>query len=109
MALKQRCCQYCGQTLPETGLGARLTPFKARVFDTVQRAGVDGISAEDLFSIAFYDHPRDVKRTCLKSHIMQINDAIEDSGYKIIGSGSYYRLVNENERGRTAATHHCAA
>lgn len=49
--MKERCCHYCGHPLPETRLGVRLTPLKARIYDIVQRAGIDGISAQDLWDI----------------------------------------------------------
>jgi hypothetical protein len=73
-------------------LGVRLTAFKARLFDLVQRGGIDGISADDLFSL-LYPEGGDSRRT-LKAHIWQINELIADEGYRIEGRGSFYRLVN---------------
>ncbi len=92
-----RSCHYCGSPLPEIRLGVRLTPLKARIFDLVQRAGVDGIDRRELFDICFGDtdaHERTNKGKfpTLKAHIHQINEAIEDSGYKIVGH-SVARLV----------------
>jgi hypothetical protein len=88
--MKPRCCAHCGQALPETRLGARLTPLKARIFDIITRAGVDGISASDLFDIVFAEGQ---SRETLKAHIWQINDLIADEGYRIKGRDSYYALV----------------
>lgn len=87
-----RVCNYCGQALPEVRLGVRLTDKKARIFDLVQRAGPDGIDGRDLFDIVFGEQEKTVQLSCLKSHINQINELIEDSGYKIKGY-STYRLV----------------
>jgi hypothetical protein len=87
-------CSRCGQPLPDIRLGVRLTPLKARIFDLIQRGGEDGIAVDDLFNIVFPDGS--VKRDTLKSHVWQINDAIEDSGYRIKGNGAVggaYRLV----------------
>ena len=83
--------------LPEFRLGVRLPEFKARIFDLVSRSGRDGISWDDLFALV-YDGDRVTRiksqqrekqaRTALKAHIYQINEAIRDSGYRIIGHGS---------------------
>ena len=91
--MKPRCCNYCGQTLPETRMGVRLTALKARIFDIVQRAGVDGISSSDLFDMVYTEG--DTSLETLKAHIWQINDVIRDEGYAIRGTDRYYRLCKE--------------
>jgi hypothetical protein len=68
----------------------RLTPLKARIFDIITRAGVDGISASDLFDIVFTEGQ---SKETLKAHVWQINDLIADGGYRIKGEDSYYALV----------------
>ena len=78
-----RTCQYCGQKLPEIRLGVRLTPLKARIFDLIRRGGQDGIDKRDLFDIVFGDGQH--SRETLKAHIWQINELIEDEGYRITG------------------------
>ncbi len=88
--MKARPCPHCGQALPETRLGVRLTPLKARIFDIITRAGPDGISASDLFDIVCTEGQ---SRETLKSHVWQINDLIEDEGYRIKGRDSYYALT----------------
>jgi hypothetical protein len=77
-------------------LGVRLTPFKARLLDLVQRGGIDGISPEDLYSLLYPDGGG--SRQTLKAHVWQINEMIADEGYRIEGSGSFYRLVNTRKR-----------
>ncbi len=92
-----RCCPYCGSTLPIIRLGVRLTEGKARIFDLVMRGGRDGIASRDLQDIT------GLSWTCLKSHMYQINELIEDEGYRIVGDkgrGANYRLVNKREAGR---------
>jgi len=88
-------CPHCQQPLPEIRLGVRLTAKKARIFDLVQRAGPDGIDGRDLFAIVFGEQEKEVKRDTLQSHVWQINDLIEDSGYRIKGY-STYRLVRRD-------------
>jgi hypothetical protein len=89
-------CHYCGQALPEIRLGVRLTAFKARLFDLVRRGGVDGIHAEDLYSLFYPDGGG--SRQTLKAHVWQINETIADEGYRIDGRGSFYRLINMRNR-----------
>ena len=70
-------CPTCGQTLPERRVGVRLTPRKARIFDHVKRYGEEGIPVTAL--AAFMD----MKVVTVKSHIWQINDLLEDTGWRI--------------------------
>ena len=84
-------CPYCNQPLPEMRLGVRLTPFKARLFDVVARAGSDGIMGEDLYNLVCTEGQ---SRDTLKVHIWQINDILEDEGYRIRGGRYGYRLVH---------------
>ena len=76
--------------MPEMRLGVRLTPLKARIFDAIKRAGKDGIEGDDLFRLIFGERP--VKRSCLKAHVWQINDLLEESGYHITGRRGF-RLI----------------
>jgi hypothetical protein len=78
-----RCCHYCGQLLPEMRLGVRLTALKARIFDIVVRAGECGVSGEDLHAIVYQDEDKKPARESIKSHVVQINDLLEDTGYRI--------------------------
>jgi hypothetical protein len=87
-------CPHCGQALPETRLGVRLTPLKASIFDLVKRAGPDGILSSELQA-----RIGTKTRASLKSHIWQINDAIGEVGYRIVNDrmrldgGSCYNLL----------------
>src|SRR5262245_12764897 len=89
-------CHYCGQALPELRLGVRLTALKARLFDLVQRSGIDGISSDDLCSLLYPDGGG--SHQTLKAHVWQINEMIADEGYRIDGRGSSYRLVDMRKR-----------
>ena len=89
-------CSACGQEIPHTRLGVRLSPLKVRIFDIIRRAGIDGIAADDLVGLA-YDGRDKPSRNGLKSHIWQINDVISDTGFRIAGHGTY-RLVKAGVR-----------
>jgi hypothetical protein len=94
-------CPHCGTAIGaptlegEIRFGVRLTAFKARIFDIVRRAGKDGIATDDLWRLVY---ERSMKRACrraLYSHIHQINDLIEDTGWRIVGHSGWhhYRLI----------------
>jgi hypothetical protein len=86
--MKARTFTCCGQPLPETWLGVRLTPLKARIFDLIRRGGDDGINRRDLFDIVFGNddaHSRKRSYRTLKAHIAQINELIDDTGFHIEG------------------------
>jgi hypothetical protein len=89
----ERRCPYCNQVLPEFRLGVRFpNGVKARIFDLVQRGGVDGIPCDELHGIVFGGRIRQPVTKTLKAHINQINELIEDSGYRISGRSGAYRL-----------------
>lgn len=95
----ERRCPYCDQTLPEFRLGVRLPPLKARIFDLVLRGGKDGIPSDDLRALAYNGNAPNGKgiraergHKTLGSHIQQINELLEDTGYRIICSSHSYRL-----------------
>jgi hypothetical protein len=74
-------CPHCGQPLPITRLGVRLTPLKARLFDVIARSGLAGMATEDVKAIM------GMSTTCL---------LIEDEGFRIRasrGRGAVIRLV----------------
>lgn len=87
----------------------RLPPLQARLFDNIQRSGIDGILRNDLIAIVWerdVGHYPELAGT-LKQHIWQINDAIRDSGYKIrtfgtannaLSHSAFYRLEKKSER-----------
>ena len=85
-------CLTCGQPLPEIRLGARLTPFKATIFDAIKRSGPAGIASYDLLNLPDIIG---LSRASLKSHVWQINELIDNSGFHIYGRG---RNLNRADR-----------
>jgi hypothetical protein len=91
-------CSACGQPLPERRLGIKLTPIKAHIFDLVKAAGNTHITCERINNLVFDGRSR---YEVIKSHIWQINDLIEDTGWKIVGERGYgYRLEQRMENGK---------
>jgi len=84
-------CPQCHQVMPHsTRIGVSLTPLKARIFDLIDKAGEAGISGADINAIVF-ENGR--SRDTIKAHIWQINEALMDSGWQIIGDRwNGYRL-----------------
>src|SRR5262252_8598462 len=81
-----RRCPYCNQPLPEIRLGVEMSDLKARLFDHIMRAGDEGINSDELFVLTYDNWPRRERtKRALYSHIQQINELIEDSGYRIEG------------------------
>ncbi len=80
--------------LREERLGVRLTPLKARILDTIKRAGDTGIHSDDLYGIAFQDRQQRSMET-LKSHIHQINDLLVLTDWRVRQIDKKYRLVRE--------------
>jgi hypothetical protein len=94
--MRDRRCPYCDQVLPEFRLGVRFpNGVKARIFDLVQRGGVDGIPSDELHATVFDAHERKPAKKLLSVHVNQINELIEDSGYRISGRGGAYRLLKQ--------------
>jgi hypothetical protein len=56
-----------------------MTAFKARLFDLIRRAGIDGIPSDDLYPLVC---PGGGSRQTLKAHVWQINEMIADEGYR---------------------------
>ncbi|MBR0695139.1 hypothetical protein [Bradyrhizobium lablabi] len=80
-------CPTCHRSMPpETRAGVRLTPLKARIFDVIRRAGVDGIFAEDINAIVF-NSERSVQT--IKAHVWQINDLLADTDIIIRNVGGH--------------------
>jgi len=102
-------CQLCGQRLPETRMGVKLTALKARIFDAVRRAGRMGIDGDELFKLAF--EGRETKRSVLRNHISQLNDLLAGTDVVIRGRVTYRleRGVGREQKGREQAARNPAA
>lgn len=71
--------------MPHWREGIKLSPLKARIFDVIQRAGIDGIMIEDINAICFDGLSTNVN---VRTHIHQINDALAETDIQIYGGGN---------------------
>jgi hypothetical protein len=84
----QLLCPKCHQPIKHVRLGVRLTELKAGIFDLIKAAGDVGLSCEEL---AQFDLWRDTTRrrpptkNTVRSHIIQINQELEGTGWRIVG------------------------
>jgi hypothetical protein len=89
--MKQPQCPHCGQRIAEVRDGVRLPPLKAAIYDTVKRAGDEGVSSLAIISTVYQGrvapHPYSIK-----SHISQINDALEETDLRIVSDRRTWRL-----------------
>lgn len=77
-------CPTCGATLHERRFGVAMSPLKAKLLDLVRAAGVDGIESAALLERLPIKNS-DRKQRTLNVHISQINDALEDTRWRIVG------------------------
>ena len=75
-------CPHCGQPLPETRFGVRLTPLKVRIFDLIRRAGSEGITYAEINAIVFDGR---ASRHTVKAHVQQIRDLLAGTDVTIHG------------------------
>ena len=89
-------CPTCKQPLPEVRLGAALTPIKAGIFDLIKLSGEEGCPTESI-NRKIWDGRSN--RRNIQSHVNQINELIESSGYRIRASMPRYgyRLIKARE------------
>ena len=87
-------CPACHQPIAEAREGVRLPALKAHIFDVVRRAGIDGVTIDDINAIVYGDHPASPET--IRNHISQINEALAETGVRIRGLSTpkgYYRIV----------------
>jgi hypothetical protein len=95
----RRLCPYCNQALPEIRLGVRMPDLKAHIFDLIMRSGNAGIAADTLSALAYtngYSRHETRSGKTIAAHIHQINELIEDAGYRIVSRERAYYLKNLN-------------
>jgi hypothetical protein len=84
----QLLCPKCHQPIKHVRLGVQLTELKAAIFDTIKAAGEIGVSSEELAqSDLWRDSPRrrPPTKNTVRTHIGQINQELEDTGWRIVG------------------------
>jgi len=91
-------CPTCGATLHEKRFGVVLSPLKAKLIDMVRAAGASGIeSAALLERLPIRSNVNRLQRA-LNVHINQINDALEDTHWRIVGYKGTKFLVRKDRK-----------
>ena len=98
MAIRSRpdeVCPMCGQTLPEKNhWGLRLTPAQRILVETIQAAGVHGVSKERLFTALYGNQSR--TENALAVLLTKLNKKLRTVGREVI-CGAYrplrYKIV----------------
>ena len=83
MALR-RVCPYCRQVIRTERCGVPLTLLKAGIFDAIKNAGDHGITSAELIHGQLYRDRARVDQRTIKSHVLQINELLEESGFIIV-------------------------
>ena len=87
-----RLCPHCSKPLTPIRFGASISPFAARLIDTIERAGGAGVSANDLLKAVYSD--RRANLGTLRSYISALNVALAPRGVAIRSDrSSTYRII----------------
>jgi DNA-binding CsgD family transcriptional regulator len=77
MMTKLATCPHCHQPIRGLRLGVYMSPRRAEIFDLIRSAGEAGISCASVAERLGITH------NTVRSHVMQINDMLEETGYRI--------------------------
>lgn len=81
-----RVCPMCRQPVRASRLDVWLPPRKTQILDTVLAAGTPGITAREIRNRVYgRKSPRSL--TTIRLHIVQINETLESTDWRIIASG----------------------
>jgi DNA-binding CsgD family transcriptional regulator len=75
--MKPETCPHCHQPMRGTRLGVYLSPRRAEIFDMIRAAGDGGISCDGLAERLRVSHHT------VRSHVLQINDLLAETDWKI--------------------------
>ena len=79
-----RLCPHCRQPIKHERVGIPLTQLKAGIFDAIKNAGDYGITSKEIVRGELYRDRSSVDVLTIKSHVSQINDLLEESGFIIV-------------------------
>jgi ATP/maltotriose-dependent transcriptional regulator MalT len=80
-------CPRCHQPLRFERAGVRLTERKAAILDAIKASGDVGLSSQELA------YALRVTKTCVKSHVWQLNAILEETDWHIVADGRRWCLV----------------
>jgi len=88
-----RTCEACGQPLRMQRGGVFMSPLKAAIFDAIVAAGDIGVSTAELMRLDVWRDRKPVKPVTIRMHVLQTNDALCDSPWRIVALDRRYVLV----------------
>jgi phage-related tail fiber protein len=88
-------CPHCHQPITTARLGMRLSALKAGIFDRIKAAGDIGITTTELINGDLYCDRRLVGPAAIKSHVWQINEMLDGTGWRIASDRRRWTLVKE--------------
>lgn len=93
-------CETCGQPLRTQRGGAFMSPLKAAIFDAIAMSGDYGVTTVDLMQLDVWRDRKPIKPVTIRAHIMQINDALASTSWRIATIYRRYVLMIIPERTR---------
>jgi hypothetical protein len=87
-------CPHCKQPLSEVRAGIRMPPLKAKIFDVIKAAGAEGITSSGVISSVYYARKKPAI-AAVKSHVWQMNDALEETNFVIISQAGHWQLATK--------------
>ena len=96
-------CPHCGQPIRRR-LGVTLPPTKAALFDAIAKKPVH---IERLMALLYPGAPQSLARTRIAAHVNQLNYLIEETGFRVVGTGKrsdlHYTLMSHRRAQRIKA------
>jgi hypothetical protein len=78
----QQYCPECHQRIATERFGVRLPPLKAAILDKIKAAGDLGIPSSEIIADLYSDR-RSVSAATIKAHVVQINDQLVSTDWRI--------------------------
>jgi len=86
-------CPHCAKPLQPVRYGIAVSAMAIRILDALDAAGPRGVSAADLFQVAYGN--RGAKFGSLRSYVNALNRALAPSGVAIRSDRFVYRIVGQ--------------
>lgn len=80
-------CPHCRQPYRVERFGVPMPPLKARLVDLIKAAGELGTSSRELRQDLYRDHTHARSMTTVRLHIVQINDLLVSTDWRIVSDG----------------------
>ena len=86
-------CPHCHQIIGTLRFRVRLPQLKAALVNQIKVAVDLGVSTAELINSDLYRDRRAIRPTTIKAHVLQINDLLSNSGWRIASDHGRWLLV----------------